>query len=103
MSEISKINLSDLGTVPVRIKVTLQDIYNGVPKHSECCPIALACKRIFASAAVDVSDEIVVDNVYKFSLPKEAERFIVNFDKGDDNAVPFEFDVEIKEDEEYWE
>lgn len=83
----------------MKIKVTAEDISNGVPGNPYTCPIALAAKRAgfigvaVGSCSLDGGGDII-------PLPIRARDFISAFDSyaGSDRSdryplEPFEFDV----------
>jgi hypothetical protein len=80
----------------LKVSVTQEDIFNGVPVMGRFCPIARALTRILGKVSVgnvrvalDGGDRILFG-----VLPKIAQRFILDFDAG--NPVhPFEFELEL--------
>lgn len=73
-------------TKEICIKVTQEDIDNGIPESSRSCPIALAVKRQFPDwDYVNVASYIeafATNGMRRFSLPDEAVNFIAAFDEG---------------------
>jgi hypothetical protein len=87
----------------MRIEVTAEDIAKGERDSCEACPIALAVRRAFGVAHVDVdSVRIIVDNCgdneRTFETPHAAEDFIGRFDyrsTEEDPPEPFAFDLDV--------
>lgn len=90
----------------LHIKVTKQNIDDGVPGMPRSCPIARAVREQVNDAclvSVGVSHITVVDNddnYVRFSLPKQARDFVNAFDR-DFDVQPFEFDA-IEEERGQW-
>lgn len=85
----------------ITIEVTQDDIDNGKPDRIDMCPIVLACRRAIpgrTSYVGECGDFITVYGgigVIKYSLSKEAMKFINDFDYR--NPVkPFTFVAERK-------
>ncbi len=78
------------------IKVTQEDIDEGIKGSDGSCPIALACETAgMEQPCVDDSSVTwIIDGVAKFSsLPMSASNFIWNYDMGD-TVEPFSFEIE---------
>ncbi len=79
----------------MKIKVTKEDIANGKRNDFHSCPIALATKRKLNIGDWRLSVGAVIynrGNDKRWSLPKIARQFIINFDRGQ-KVKPFEFDA----------
>lgn len=86
----------------VKIKVTQDDIRNGLKETASLCPIALAAKRSLAK--IGSMDGVGITIIgftanngrqYNLDLPNEVTEFIRRFD-GDEPVEPFEFQLEIE-------
>jgi hypothetical protein len=67
----------------VLVEVTAEDIEQGQPNDSRCCPIALALKRIYPDRTIRVGDEGFAEIGDGMAiLPDEAYQFIGAFDEG---------------------
>lgn len=86
----------------MKIKVSAQDIKDGVKDDPFCCPIALAANRTHGLILPGVNDTYlwhrqVLDNdlpIYHH-LPQEAKNFVDWFDRGL-KVDPFEFEIDCK-------
>lgn len=79
------------------IKVTQEDIENGLQNMTLYCPVAVALKRHNPKFNYYVSNKSVkIENSYiRFKpLPRSAQRFISNFDKNK-KVKPFNFFIQI--------
>ena len=83
----------------VTVKVTREDIDNGVEGKCYSCPVALALKRVVFFARVDL-DAILIygdadgHNEFNVDMPRPVASFIFLFDAGLP-ASPFEFTIEV--------
>lgn len=84
----------------ILIKVTQNDIDQGLRAHVDCCPIALALQRELDSDLCTVHPKKYASDGYiryqniQTELPFEANAFANEFDKGE-FVEPFEFEIEI--------
>lgn len=82
----------------VRIDVTELDIKNGKPMDAFLCPVALACKRVFADYRPAVaSDGVIgvigeVGDLVDVLTPRRVKRFVEAFDNCRE-VKPFSFTV----------
>ena len=91
----------------LEIKVTAEDIEQGMPGMAESCPIALAAERKYPGCGPDVRDmsiELDVEGTRRcFRLPQSAEQFVDAFD-GYKHSDPFVFelteDMEVIDDDD---
>lgn len=78
----------------MKIKITQEDINNGIKHDGHYCPLALAVKRVLLKEDVFVSPSAVITNKHIFALPIIAKIFIEKFDeKGKNIVFPFEFEL----------
>jgi hypothetical protein len=78
------------------INVTEEDIKNGVPRNSTCCPIALAIKRQNNNRPLDIGlYGIFRYNKASIIFPVEVTLFIQNFDMGGP-VQPFSFECPLE-------
>ena len=80
------------------IRVTQEDIDNGVRTNCFNCPLSLAVKRSLNAVSADVSRwciefKLASGLAGRFVLPKEAVDFVRGFDS-DKKVEPFEFEIE---------
>ena len=76
------------------IKVTADDIMQGLPDHDTKCPVALACARVLKKTyEVDARTLCIGGEVVAW-LPEAASEWIEEFDEHQ-GGQPFDFDVEI--------
>jgi hypothetical protein len=82
------------------IKVSPQDIIDGIPEDERLCPIALACRRILPKNYdfFEVDDNLNFTDVnenrqYTCILPEVADDFIQTFDNHLP-VYPIEFEIE---------
>ena len=78
----------------MKIRITDEDIEQGVPCSPSRCPVARAIRRDTGSAASNLTVNgatIWIGNVY-YRTPSSAFDFIFDFDHGDPVA-PFEFEL----------
>lgn len=61
------------------VRVTQDDINNGVPGNPHLCPIARAVRRA-GRERVSVDNDEIVTRSKTFDLPTEAVRFLCRFD-----------------------
>lgn len=78
-----------------RIKVTQEDIRNGVARQSASCPTALALQRHFNAYYVEVGTVSMVvmetsTRIVNYETPRPVRDFIAAIDF-DGIALPFEF------------
>ena len=80
------------------ITVTAKDIQKAAKliaadgMRTQCCPIALAARRVFRKPVRVSYEAIAVADHKYFYLPSQAAKFIDNFDNGLD-VEPFSFEV----------
>ena len=81
----------------MKIKITQSDIDNGEGGSCVACPIARAIRRSARSKikAVRVQKRYFSLNGRFYDLPKEAQTFIMKFDKQGD-VKPFEFNIKLR-------
>lgn len=94
----------------LQIKVTAEDIEQGMPGVAESCPIALAAERGYPGCNPDVREtsiELEVDGTRRiFRLPQSAERFVNAIDgnlfQKHIDPITFELteDMEVIEDDD---
>lgn len=85
----------------LEVVITREDIWNGVRRDCNACPIALAVKRLVnPSTVVSVNGSSVILKSDKFifrsSLPSQASDFVERFDNRSD-AEPFSFNLYVPE------
>ena len=78
-----------------KIRVTAENINNGIRLRCMHCPIALAAKEAGLDGAIVMNKFIVVAGYEQISLPPEATAFIRDFDIGE-KVVPVSFTVEVR-------
>jgi len=69
--------------IPVRIRVTENDIEEGQSGQSDSCPIARSLKRV-CTRKVDVYGESLTVGNLKVRAPQWVDRFVVRFDSSRD-------------------
>lgn len=79
----------------MKIKVTKDDIRNGMVGSALYCPVALAIRRAMPEATdvgvgFTIAGFVIGDEEINADLPDEAVQFIRSFDEGDP-VEPFEF------------
>ena len=86
----------------VKINVTKEDIEYGLPGEPSHCPVARATERAIRNAEYVTSNGntlggvVRIDyEVYRFKLPKKADKFIDQFDD-DKTGKPFSFIANLK-------
>lgn len=82
------------------IKVTKEDIENGICKNCFYCPIAIALRRVFGEIYLRIHDEYIIlekeiNNFKIFKLPNKASEFIKKFDRLK-SVEPFEFELNLE-------
>ena len=81
----------------IKISVTQEDIDNGWRRSCNCCPIALATRRVSGWKAPCVGNSLLWDDgdphSYMLELPMVALDFINRYDVGD-AVTPFEFEID---------
>ena len=77
-------------TKRVKIAVTAENIFDGVPRAGTRCPVALAVNRNFCVGVAVGYDIAHIDSDTLWDLPRSAQRFIARFDH-DKPVKPFNF------------
>ena len=94
------------------VKITKQDIVDGIKEDATCCPIALAVERTFTKHYDNLYQKVDWDGYitlrdcdtkeYEFHLEmsnadtNKIRDFVHNFDEGN-YVEPFEFKAKVKE------
>jgi len=79
----------------VTVKVTTEDIENGMKESCFHCPVARACGRAgIVKPAVRKYAVWHGSDRTRTELPASAQQFIEDFDNGEP-VVPFSFDLEL--------
>lgn len=78
------------------VKVTSDDIRNGMMGDPSCCPVALALRRQadFKKANVH-ANAVFGEGPWMFVLPGKVRKFISDFDSGAD-VKPFSFKMPLR-------
>lgn len=83
-----------------KVKVTAEDIENGVRGHAHMCPIAESLRRTgYIDPAVSSDFMYLTRNGVRYSgdLPAKARKFVGDFDNKLDQFVkPFEFTIRME-------
>ena len=83
------------------IDVTQDDLLYGAQSSTDCCPVALACRRLFNTARICVTRNTVIveKNLCSVEYFHDAENFILDFD-GDNSIEIDPFKVNLYKEEE---
>lgn len=76
----------------IRIQVKREDIKHGVHQSKNSCPVARAIKRCLATTNVFVNNSTALIDGKRFFLPKNAQKFIWQFDM-DQSVLPLDFQL----------
>lgn len=79
------------------IRVTQDDIYNGVPRAIDNCAVARAIRRDTGDPNAEVGIVFCEVNGHDVNVPRFVSDFITRFDDGYP-VEPFEFDIHVPED-----
>ena len=76
------------------IRVTQDDIRNGVQCDAMLCPVALSLRRSLPGRTVTAGEFTIYIDDGMYAAPVAVEEFIENFDDGAP-VQPFEFELEL--------
>lgn len=91
------------------IKVTAQDIEEGIPAKPDCCPVALAVKKVIdvfdltvEAGTIELEDYDCVEYeavIVTHGQRNKLEKFVIDFDNHE-QVLPFEFEFYVSEKEQ---
>lgn len=81
--------------LPIRVEVTQRDIDKGYANSCKSCPVALALRRVFHTAKVDVDSFFITIKGHHHMVTTDVLSFMSDFDRGL-RVKPFTFFLEVQ-------